>query len=65
MLKLEIKILITIPITKETMQQVIIKPWRRSLVPWCRKNQENQKDSKNLNLQIFFKKLLKFVISKS
>ena len=32
-----IKIMITIPLTLEAMQQLIIQPWRRSLVPWCRK----------------------------
>ena len=32
-----IKILITILLTLETMQQLIIKPRRRSLGPWCRK----------------------------
>ena len=38
-----IKILITIPLTLETMQQLIIKPWRRSLRPWCRKNDKTIK----------------------
>ena len=32
-----IKILITILLTLEPRRQVIIKPWMRSLGPWCRK----------------------------
>ena len=46
-----IKILITIPLTLETMRQLIIKPWRRSLGPWGQK-----KDKKLENIQ---KKTLK------
>ena len=39
------------------MQQFIIKPWRRSLGPWCKKNDKNSKGLKKLEkvANIFFK----------
>ena len=40
LLKLESKKLITIPLTLETMQQLIIKPWRRFEGLCCRKKIE-------------------------
>ena len=42
------KTLITIPLFLETMQQLIIKPWRRSLGPWCRKKFKNMKKCKKI-----------------
>ena len=45
-----IKILITIPLTLETMQQLIIKPWRRSLGPWCRKKNQYSKNLRKLQI---------------
>ena len=42
------KILITIPLALETMQQLVIKPWRRSLEPCCRKTEKKFKRFKNL-----------------
>ena len=37
LLKLESLKFITIRLTLETMQKLNIKPWRRSLGPWCQK----------------------------
>ena len=55
-----IKMLIEIPLTLETMQQLIIKPWRRSQGLCCRK--KIQKHEKIANI---FQNLLKYVILKS
>ena len=44
------EIFITIPLTLETMQQLILKPWRRFLGPWCRKNNKIQKLEKIQNI---------------
>ena len=35
---------IIIPFTPEIMRQLIIKPWRRSLGPWSRKNDQKFKN---------------------
>ena len=43
-----IKILITIPLTLETMPQLIINSWRRSPGPWCRNKEKNSKTFKKL-----------------
>ena len=50
--------LITIPLTLETVHQLTIKPCRRSLVPWCREKMKKKFKNiqKNLKkLQIFLK----------
>ena len=44
-----IKILITIPLAAKTQLQLVIKPWRLSLGPWCRENDiKIQKDLKKI-----------------
>ena len=40
--------MITISLALKTMQQLIIKPWRRSKSLWCRKKFKNSKNSKYL-----------------
>ena len=51
-----IRILIIFPLTVETMQQLIIKPWKRSLGTWSTKKMIKSKRFKNFKkLQIFLK----------
>ena len=42
--------MITMRLSRETMQQLIVKIWRRSHGPWCRKKLKNLK-----KMQIFQK----------
>ena len=39
---------ISLPLNLETMKQLMIRPWRRSLAPGAGKKFKNQKYSKNL-----------------
>ena len=47
------------------MQQLIIKHWKRSRGPWCRKKIGNIKNNQTWNCKNFLLKLLKVVILKS
>ena len=56
---------LTIPLTIETTQQIIIKPWKRSPGPWCLKNEKFKKIQNFKELQVILKiadiKILKII----